>query len=900
MRAVTAQSLTARSQPPVVRPGQILPGARVTCLPGALPAAEGAMRRAAVVSVGPKFTRVRLLGEDRDRRVDNTLLILDNGAGYPQAYGLHERDRPLPHDSYTYSRCFGIQRWKPRFAWMAWTVAEHLEYAAGERALPVLSLFGPPNRLVIVGCSSTKNAVARQGDAHAMYLGSYHRAARRAADALVARSPGRWGIGDGIDTYQMILSAQYGLLDLFTVIETYDLRMGRPGSVSAATVAYQAQQFGLADTPEVIVLAGRAYADAVSEVWPHAIRPLDGTRGIGEQLAVMSEIAHTGQLPKPKEAAVSTAPARTSAAAIQAHPLAMRAPAQLRAGDVFVHSERGRLTFVSSTVASSSRPTVARITVAEGGPVAIDAFDGSRVEIVSQGSVDPLFAHVRKGSAHLFVPLTDDRRRCGECGDTNTANHIPTIGGPGDDTPIDVGPLLNAEPQPDQAARLDEMADVFAALLAPQASAPDPATALPVIYPGDVMFRSKEHPAGAVESRVDELQGHEIIACDGVDIPGLRLTTKPQGVPDTWADEHYRSYLVTGTRDGEREEHRVWGSTRVTVIPDAMRGWTPGHFQIGTRTKVFTVNNPGGVALREVRWGGLVVDGGRLVAYSDITGREQHGIGMDTPFEGAIHRTQRDGDHHGWRADPHVFAPTFVGSVRCRVCLMHIGNPRHTGILNADATLAMLLKDIVRPGQTNCGRQHAAQEADRYARGIPYIRYERSLDMRYTFVCPIPHCGGLRIGWSTRRGLRAAWFAHAVQHDQWRAAWPDDQWPVEPDVAFVVPAAPSAPVRYAEVEVEPAKDDPWWAALLQRFTDEGRTIVERRGSVVIGFTEGSTAARALKKVLVAAGFRATGVKVAVSSRSATTPVDMAEDPLDLDAFTRAMEQFAQDAATDAK
>lgn len=132
--------------------------------------------------------------------------------------------------------------------------------------------------------------------------------------------------------------------------------------------------------------------------------------------------------------------------------LAMRFPAELRTGDVFVHPERGRLTFVASDVASSARPTVAKISVQEGDPFETDAFHGPKFEIVSRGSVDPIFAGARKGTAHLYVPLTTDRDRCGECGDTNTPNHVPTIGGPGSDVPIDFSPLLDPPPEPEETA----------------------------------------------------------------------------------------------------------------------------------------------------------------------------------------------------------------------------------------------------------------------------------------------------------------------------------------------------------------------------------------------------------------------------------------------------------------
>jgi hypothetical protein len=110
-----------------------------------------------------------------------------------------------------------------------------------------------------------------------MYVGSYHRAARRAAEALAR--PG---------DYVMILSAKYGLL-------------GQPGAIDAQTLTWQAQQLGLADVADVVVLAGRAYADLVRTVWPHAARPLAGTAGIGHQLHRLAAITATGTLPTTAE-----------------------------------------------------------------------------------------------------------------------------------------------------------------------------------------------------------------------------------------------------------------------------------------------------------------------------------------------------------------------------------------------------------------------------------------------------------------------------------------------------------------------------------------------------------------------------------------------------------------------
>lgn len=140
---------------------------------------------------------------------------------------------------------------------------------------------GAPDRLVIVSCGGSK--LNRPAPAGQIYVGSYHRACRRAANVLA-----------GDDARVMILSAKYGLVDLDQVIEPYEQRAGRDGAITAFELRRQAGRLGLLSTREVTVLGGHAYVDLVSAVWPHARRPLDGTRGIGEQLARLSELATTG------------------------------------------------------------------------------------------------------------------------------------------------------------------------------------------------------------------------------------------------------------------------------------------------------------------------------------------------------------------------------------------------------------------------------------------------------------------------------------------------------------------------------------------------------------------------------------------------------------------------------
>ncbi|MFF4879728.1 DUF6884 domain-containing protein [Micromonospora sp. NPDC000668] len=143
------------------------------------------------------------------------------------------------------------------------------------------SVMGRDVAVVIVPCGVAK--LDRPAPAGQMYTGSYHRACRRAADRLGGRL--------------VILSARHGLLTPDTVIEPYELRMGQPGAVTASTLRAQARRMGIDVAGTVTVLAGRDYADPVSAVWPHAHRPLDGTRGMPEQMAVLAELARATTTP---------------------------------------------------------------------------------------------------------------------------------------------------------------------------------------------------------------------------------------------------------------------------------------------------------------------------------------------------------------------------------------------------------------------------------------------------------------------------------------------------------------------------------------------------------------------------------------------------------------------------
>jgi hypothetical protein len=141
---------------------------------------------------------------------------------------------------------------------------------------------GIPPELIVIPCGARKlDHRARAAD---MYIGSYHRACRRAAEAL---RPDRL----------VILSARYGLLDLDDEIEPYDTAHGAADAVTARVLLDQAENLGITALDPVVVLGGARHAALAKAVWPHALTPLSGTRGMGEQIARLTAMARSADCP---------------------------------------------------------------------------------------------------------------------------------------------------------------------------------------------------------------------------------------------------------------------------------------------------------------------------------------------------------------------------------------------------------------------------------------------------------------------------------------------------------------------------------------------------------------------------------------------------------------------------
>ncbi|MFC8257818.1 DUF6884 domain-containing protein [Streptomyces sp. NPDC057291] len=136
-----------------------------------------------------------------------------------------------------------------------------------------LDCFEP--ELVVIPCGSRK--LGRRARAADMYVGSYHRACRKAADAL---QPDRL----------LILSARHGLLDLDDVIEPYDTPHGAADAITAQVLLQQATMRDIVLLDPVVALGGARHVSLVRTIWPHARTPLAGTRGMGEQMARLARL----------------------------------------------------------------------------------------------------------------------------------------------------------------------------------------------------------------------------------------------------------------------------------------------------------------------------------------------------------------------------------------------------------------------------------------------------------------------------------------------------------------------------------------------------------------------------------------------------------------------------------
>src|SRR5258708_6437878 len=105
----------------------------------------------------------------------------------------------------------------------------------------------------IIPCGATK--LDRPAPARDLYTGPMFRHTLAAAQAET----------DAIGGRVLVLSARHGLIDLDTVLEPYDQKMGQPGSVTPDTIAAQATALGIDWGAEVYTFLPAAYYRPVDE-----------------------------------------------------------------------------------------------------------------------------------------------------------------------------------------------------------------------------------------------------------------------------------------------------------------------------------------------------------------------------------------------------------------------------------------------------------------------------------------------------------------------------------------------------------------------------------------------------------------------------------------------------------
>jgi hypothetical protein len=143
----------------------------------------------------------------------------------------------------------------------------------------------------IIPCGGSKTATANK--ARDLYTGSMFKMGLAAAEAEARDMGGE----------VLILSALHGLVQLDTVLEPYDLKMGDEGSVTAERVLEQARELGMEteDMVDVYSFLPKAYFGvldaALREIGVWAQDVYEADRGIGEQRHTCVVVRDTPALP---------------------------------------------------------------------------------------------------------------------------------------------------------------------------------------------------------------------------------------------------------------------------------------------------------------------------------------------------------------------------------------------------------------------------------------------------------------------------------------------------------------------------------------------------------------------------------------------------------------------------
>lgn len=93
--------------------------------------------------------------------------------------------------------------------------------------------------------------------------------------------------------------------------------------------------------------------------------------------------------------------------------------------------------------------------------------------------------------------------------------------------------------------------------------------------------------------------------------------------------------------------------------------------------------------------------------------------------------------------------------------------------MNDDDTWRALAALANHPGYGDHGRTQAAACATRYLAGEPLVRYHRTLDRGWSYLCPVPACLFWHTGHRSEQVARVQWTVHARRHPGFVASWPN-------------------------------------------------------------------------------------------------------------------------------
>lgn len=170
------------------------------------------------------------------------------------------------------------------------TYAENLPAQPATVQLEELPVDRTPLTLLVVPCSGAK--LDQPAPARELYRGTLTTMGLAACAVVEGSAEQQSG---HVGTRTMILSALHGLLELDTIVEPYDVRMGASDSISTQQLADQLRATG---ATRLVALTPNAYTNALRAACELAgvqlVAALEGCRGIGEQRGRLAQLRRSG------------------------------------------------------------------------------------------------------------------------------------------------------------------------------------------------------------------------------------------------------------------------------------------------------------------------------------------------------------------------------------------------------------------------------------------------------------------------------------------------------------------------------------------------------------------------------------------------------------------------------